>query len=337
MMVRLKWKFSILITFAFFYGVFCTQVFAQEIAKQASRLPLVSISLTDKAAYPEDVTVFDGNMYVSSIADGSVKEINLTTKEERVFIAPSIDEFNSAWGIKINPKTGQLIVVMNQMYDFNPEHAKSGVVRAYNLKSGKLEKTWSMPEKFVGNSIDFDNKGNIYIGDIGPNARIIKIDLRNDKVKTWAQDKQWKQGGFGLGGMVFNKKDGFYAAHAGKLWFVKMNDNSTASAAKEVVISGMIDKTGKNSVASDGMVWAGDNTIYFAENDAMLPGANGILHKIILEGEAVGSNSNVVTGLKDPSGVYFYNGNVYVAESQLGHIFKVDKGEPDQPFVIKVY
>lgn len=323
-----------------FAGSFALEALGEEkkgISHSNTLAPVISLVMEGENVYPEDVTVNGGRMYVSSIADGSVREIELLTRQEKMLIPPAKNQFNSAWGIKVHPKTGQLIVVMNQKYNFKPENAKAGRIQSYNLKTGKLEKSWEMPESFVGNAVDFDHNGNIYVGDIGPKTRIIKIEPIKDKVSVWAQDQQWNQNGFGMGGMVFNKKDGFYAAHKGKLWFIKMNADGTAAPAEEVEIAGLINVKGQSSVASDGMVWADDNTLYYAENDAMVPGANGILHKIVLSDETHGDNTNIVLGLKDPSGVYFYNDRIFVAESQLGHMFKTDEGKPTLPFAVTVY
>ena len=193
----------------------------------------------------------------------------------------------------------------------------------------------------MGNSIDIDNSGNYYIGDIGPDTRIIKIDPNTNEVTTWADDSQWTDGGFGTGGMVWNESDGFYVAHAGALWYVPQNMDGTAGAAEAVSLTGTTAIDGSNAVNADGMTWAGNNTLFYAENDAFVPGWAGIVHRIELEDATTGVNSNYIEGINDCSGVYFGNFEgqdyLYVGESQFGVAFGVNFVPPSNPFCVKTY
>lgn len=96
-----------------------------------------------------------------------------------------------------------------------------------------------------------------------------------------------------------------------------------------------------NPVFSDGMTWAGDNTIYCCQNDAQQAGSTGIVYKIALSDPTTGSLSEFKTGLKDPSGVtkITFDNNKYllVNESQFGHVLGVETGNPNFPFRVLVY
>ena len=288
-------------------------------------------------AFPEDVIEYNDFLYTSNYFNGSITQKNLTTGEISMFAPPAEDDFNSAWGLRVDQANNRLLSIANRFYDFNPANAQAGKVNAYDIATGSLVGSWDLPGACVGNAIEIDNNGNYYVGDIGPDTRIIKIDPNNNEVTTWADDSQWTDGGFGTGGMVWNKSNGFYVAHAGSLWFVPQNDDGTAGEAAEVSLTGTTAIDGSGAVNADGMTWAGDNTIFYAENDVFTPGWNGIIHRIELSNATTGANANYIEGINDCSGVYFSGNTLYVNESQFGVAFGVNFVPTSNPFCVKTF
>ena len=290
-----------------------------------------------EVAFPEDVTTYEGFLYTSNYFNGAITKKDLLTGEITEFSPPATDIYNSAWGLRVDKNRNQLLSIANQFYDFNPANASAGKVNAYDLATGDLVNTWDLPSKCVGNAIDIDKNGNYYIGDIGPDTRIIKIDPIDNIVTTWADDAQWTDGGFGTGGMVFNQEDGFYVAHAGALWYVPLEADGTAGMAVNVNLTGTTAIDGSTTINADGMAWAGANTIFYAENDVFVPGYQGIVHRITLSDAINGTNSNYLTGINDCSGVFFEDNTLYVNESQFGVAFGVNFVPTSNPFCVKTY
>ena len=292
-------------------------------------------------AFPEDVTAHDGFLYTSNYFSGAITRTELATGESSIFVAAATDVYSSAWGLRVDAANNRLLSIANQFYDFNPDNAQAGKVNAYDLSSGNLVGSWDLPTACVGNSIDVDNDGNYYVGDIGPDTRIIKIDPTTNEVTTWADDSQWTDGGFGTGGMVFNKEDAFYVAHAGALWYVPLNEDGSAGTAVTVSLTGTMAIDGSATVNADGMVWAGANTIFYAENDVFVPGHNGIIHRVELSDATNGTNSNFIQGINDCSGVFFDSFEeqdyLYVNESQFGVAFGINFVPTSNPFCVKSY
>ena len=139
-------------------------------------------------AFPEDVTAHDGFLYTSNYFSGAITRTELATGESSIFVAAATDVYSSAWGLRVDAANNRLLSIANQFYDFNPDNAQAGKVNAYDLSSGNLVGSWDLPTACVGNSIDVDNDGNYYVGDIGPDTRIIKIDPTTNEVTTWADD-----------------------------------------------------------------------------------------------------------------------------------------------------
>ncbi|MEL6252705.1 MAG: T9SS type A sorting domain-containing protein [Bacteroidota bacterium] len=293
------------------------------------------------AAFPEDVTEHNGFLYTSNYFNGSILQKNLSTGELLEFAPVAVDSFNSAWGLRVDVANNRLLSIANQFYDFNPANAKAGKVNAYDIANGNLLASWDLPAGCVGNSIEIDNDGNYYVGDIGPDTRIIKIDPVTNIVSIWADDSQWTDGSFGTGGMVWNQSDGFYVAHAGFLWLVPQNSDGSAANAIQVNLSGTMAIDGSATVNADGMTWAGSNKIFYAENDVFTPGHRGIVHLVELSDSISGTNTNFIEGINDCSGVYFSDfggeNTLYVNESQFGVPFGVNFVPTSNPFCVKTF
>jgi hypothetical protein len=283
---------------------------------------------------PEDVAVNGSTAYVSNIADGSVIRLDLNRAGAvSSFIPAAEGAYRSAWGLKVVADKNWLLVIQNQPYDFNPAHAKAGRLSAFDLTSGAKVRSWALPEGLVGNAVDLDAGGNIYLGDIGPAPRIVRIDPATDKITTWASGAPWKAGGFGLGGMAYSGS-GFYVAHDNVLWYLAQNADGSAAAPQAVKIAG------DPVIFADGLRWTGSGLIY-AENDALVAGAHGVVYKVEFSSPTTATRTALQTGLRDPSGVETATvggkTSLLVAESQLGYAFGVDQGEPSRPYQIKVF
>lgn len=297
---------------------------------QATTLPE---TIVVESGPPEDIVADGETAFVSSIADGSITKLDLTNEgEASVFVPAANDAYTASWGLRILRKKGWLLSVQNKPYDFNPEHAQAGRVVAFDLATGKRAKTWDLPQQTVGNSVDVDDAGNIYVGDIGPNARIVKIDPSTDDVSVWAKSDDWVDGGFGIGGMVFNGT-GFYAAHNNLLWHVGLVDGGEAAEPVSVKIAG------NPVIFADGMAWV-DGGVVYADNDVLVPGSHGALYRVEFDSATSAKRSTIRDGMTDPSGVAAAEvgdkSYLLVNESQLGFAFGVDQGKPSLPYKINV-
>jgi hypothetical protein len=299
-------------------------------AVKPTSLP-ASLSIGETA--PEDIAVGGTSAFVSNINDGSVLKLDLANGgAASSFIPAATDAYKSAWGLRVVTGKNWLLSIQNQPYDFNPAHALAGRVAAYDLTTGAKLKSWNLPAQMVGNSVDVDKAGNMYVGDIGPKPRIVKIDAISGEVTTWAASPQWVDGGFGIGGMVFNGT-GFYAAHNNVLWYVGINADGSSVAPQAVKIEG------NPVIFADGMAWTDDGIVY-AENDVLVPGAHGTVFRVTFSGPTTATRTVIQTDLRDPSGVAAVNvngkGYLLVNESQLGFAFGVDKGQASKPYRVLV-
>jgi len=278
---------------------------------------------------PEDITADGDRAFVSNLTDGSVTRIDLANGgAASIFVPPATDSYSSAWGLRIVPSKNWLLSIQNPPYDFNPAHAGTGRVVAFDLDTGTKIKSWDLPADTVGNSLDVDKSGNIYVGDFGPHTRIVKIDAQTNAVSIWATDSRWVDNSFGFGGLVYSGT-GLYAAHDNKLWFIAIHSDGTPAAPAVVSIAG------NPVIFADGMTWTGSG-IDYSYNDLFVAGNHGVAYRVDFSDPTTGVQTVLETDLADPSGMTTatVNGKTYllVNESQLG-----EAGPPDLPYVVKTF
>ncbi len=295
--------------------------------------------------WPEDVIVHGDRVFVSNFVHGGIDVFDLSSPAEgsMAFVeGPGEGLLTSWWGLKADPARDRILVAVNAFYGFDGNVAAPCEVRAYDATTAELLGSWTLPEGTVGNSLAVGGDGRYYVGDIGPTARIVRIDPDSDAVDVWKEDAvQWDAaqfGGFGLGGMDWDGQGGFYAVFGGQLWYLPMLEDGMAGELQTVALTSGGQPFGP--VQADGMSWAGNGTLYYAQNDAFQPGANGVLYQVDLQGAVQGTVQVVRDALKDPSGVFVaaIDGARYVLvnESQYGHLFQVDEGGPTLPFRVLV-
>lgn len=292
-------------------------------------------------AWPEDVAVFGNRVFVTNFVSGGIQTYDLEMRPgvAEVFVPGPVEgNLKSFWGLRPVPAKGWLLAVANINYALDNMVSEPGVVHAYDIETGAEVAAWTLPVGTVGNSIDVDLQGNIYVGDVTQAGRIVKVDPETDAVTVWKDNSDWGQGQFGIGGMVFDGEDSLYATVQGGIWRVPVEPNGDAGEpVKLALVDG--DDVVLTDVKADGMAMADPSTIYFAQNDVFAAGAHGVVFKLALTGGDAGTVTPFAQDLTDCSGVAFATvqdtGYLFVNESQFGHLFKVDPGPPG-PFRVLV-
>ncbi|TCI91089.1 hypothetical protein [Tenacibaculum sp. M341] len=301
-----------------------------------TKTPLVipsNLSIADNTFFPEDIIIVDGKLFASGFGDGSVKSFDLTkeqaTEEE---FAPAETGYPQAWGFTSD---GNVLLSNINNLNFTTFQGEGSKLIEYNISTGAKSGEWEYPLGTTAQSVQIVN-GKYYAGDFST-PRIFKVDPVTNAVTNWLTPdaSAWDPTKGGLGGMIYNGKDAFYVAQGGKLWYIPITSNGDAGTVQEVTVSGIAE------IDIDGISWDGNNTIYYATNDASL-GSNdgGVVYKVVLSDATTGEGSVVKSGLFNPSGVWYLsdNGNeyVFVAESQLGVFFGVTQEMPFNIEIIKL-
>lgn len=265
---------------------------------------------------PEDVLVYKNKVYVSGFGDGTIQKFDLTKSTPTAEEIISTNANNpSRWGLAVDERKQTLLNIANVNYAFDGSVPAPAKVFAYKLSDNSQVSSWTLPDGTVGNSIVAVN-GYYYISDIGPNTRIIRLNPNTGEmvIKT---DILWPSLGFGFGNLIY-ANNGLYGGVNSKMWFIPIDVKGNFGTVSEV--------NGLSNVFSDGMAWAGDNTFYYAENDALNPLNVGKVWTVSLTSNitATAALTSKVTNngsLNNPSGVFFTKINkqkyLFVNESQL--------------------
>lgn len=296
--------------------------------------PVALPSKIDLGAFiPEDLVVRGDTAYVSSLIDASIYRVDLKQGGAVSRFAPAqAAPYTAGWGVKVHEQRQWLLSLQNQPYDFAPQNARTGRLVAYGLSTGAVDRTWTLPDGMVGNSVVVDGQGMIFVGDIGPEPRIVRIDPATGTVSVWAADAAWKRGSFGIGGMAV-VGNSLYASHDNRLWHIGRNADGSAAAAQPVSVEG------DPVIFADGMTAAGAS-LYYAENDLFTPGAKGVAYRIDFTAPTRAVRSVVATGLFDPSGIAVatQGGKDYllINESRLGFAVGTEQGSAPGPYQLAV-
>lgn len=289
-----------------------------------------SLSINDKDFFPEDVVYANKTIYVSGFGDGTIKAFDLMEENPMAKeFAAKQEGYFSSWGLATDGKV-VLNIVNNPNFGDIMNNGASKLV-AYNT-SGVKTAEWDLPANTIGNSVQIVD-GKYYVCDWNPTARIIQIDPKTNTVNPawYTNTTEWDPTKGGLGGVIYNENGGFYIAQNGKFWYLPIS-NGTPGALQEVRISGI------ENIDADGITWAGNNTLYYAENDATdTSGANGKVYKVVFNNTTTATGTVFKSGLNDSSGVWFFEANnkdyLIVLESQIGVFFG---NSIDLPFNIQI-
>lgn len=286
------------------------------------------LSISNAQFFPEDIAVYDNKVYVSGYGDGSIQKFDITqTSATAQQIASAEGNYTASWGLRVDESKGTLLNLANAPYYFNGTVSAPCKVNAYKLSDNSKINSWTLPSNTVGNSIIVAN-GYYYIGDIGPNPRIIRLDP-NTGTTTIKTDPLWAATGFGFGGIVYGN-NGIYGSLNGKLWYVPIDANGNFGTVSKVA--------GVSNVYADGMTWAGNNTIYYCENDAQNPANVGKVWKVSLSSNTAGTVTLASIpnngSLNNPSGIFYKEINnkkyLFVNESQIFNT-------PTLPFKVNIF
>lgn len=288
-----------------------------------------SFSITDENFFPEDIVIGDNKLFVSGLGDGTLKSFDLTqTDPTATNFADAEDGFAQSWGVATNG-TVLLNILNNPNFADLTDNGASKLVE-YDIATKTKTKEYMLPST-ISNSVQIVD-GKYYVCEWSPTPRIMEIDPATGSVnENWFTSSEWDASISGLGGVIYNGTDAFYLSQGNKLWYLPVS-NGTAGTLEEVTISGI------DAVDADGITWDGNNTIYYATNDAGDPADNGTVYKVVLSDKTTATGSVLIDGLKDTSGVWFTSNDgknyVLIIESQMGQLFGTSTLE--LPFNIRV-
>lgn len=274
------------------------------------------IILPGNAFYPEGIAKAGSDLYVGSLANGSVEHSTVTRADTTTLISSDaaidqavgliVGDDGTLWVCSSNISTGEAPTIMGfdrSTGDLVASHAFSG-------NAGFC------------NDIAFDGDGNLYATDtLG--GRVVRVAaaelLSNSEPEDWSTDPilAVPPGQFGLNGIVVDG-DYVYAVTYGNgdLFRISLATGEAEAVALPAALSG-----------ADGLERLGPNKLLVVE------GFLGSLTQIDVTGTSA-TMQTVASGFDFPSTVAVEGTTAWVVESQLDHLLGLDSDPPTTPFHI---
>lgn len=289
------------------------------------------LTISDSNFYPEDIVVNHNMAYVSGFGDGTIRVFDLADEAPTaVNFAAAEEGYMQRWGLTSHKDV--LLSIVNNANFMGGENGPSKLIE-YSIKDGSKTGEWELPSSTIGHTVSIVD-GKYYVSDFA-NPRIIEVDPETGDVNgEWFTSSQWDPSIDGnLGGVIYDKKGGFYAYLGFKIWYLPIKKGEPGEL-QEVSISGL----DTEQINVDGISWDRRNChLYYASNDAMDPANSGTVYKLEFTDKTTAEGSVVATGLNDSSGLWYSKSSdgafLMVCESQFGALFGLS--ELDGPFSIK--
>ena len=288
-----------------------------------------NLTVTDQTFFPEDIVVENNVAYVSGLGDGSIRMFDLTTANPTAMtFAEAEVGYGQAWGLKSD---GTVLLSLLNNADFGGGMSGPAKLVAYNLASGVKIGEWDLPSGAIGHTVSIVD-GKYYVGDFGQ-PRIFEIDPASNTVNdNWFSSTQWDPAISGMGGIIYNGTDGFYASQGNKLWYLPISGGQPGTL-QEVSVSGL------ETIDADGISWNGvSNTLYYTTNDTGDPANVGTVYSVVFSDAINAVGTEIANGLDDTSGLWYFTSNakryLFVIESQFGALFGLNDYEA--PFNINI-
>ena len=273
------------------------------------------VQVGDGKVFPESFAATpDGTLYAGSISMGVIfKAAPGATKAEK-FIDKPADGPGAVLGVYADAKGGTLWACYSDLAIFGGKAGLPAVVRSYDLESGSLEQSYTLPDGSFCNDVTTGPDGSHYVADTA-GARILKIRPNSTTLDAWLADKALA----GVDGISFSPDGKLYAnsVSAGTLMRVDINDDGTPGKVTPLTTSAPLK-------GPDGMRFGSDGVLYLAENGA------GQADAVAIKDDTA-TITPVITGLDAPTAVDKPGPQLFVLEA------KVDKmQDPNEagPFYI---
>ncbi|MEM7344093.1 MAG: hypothetical protein AAF485_07610 [Chloroflexota bacterium] len=292
-----------------------------------------NIDLVGDAFYPEGVTTDGRSVFVASFISGEIQRVDLESGESTTLVEAGVDGVIAGWGLFYD-EANDLVLSCGNTSGFGEPPTTPNVVRAVNPETGDITQSWALPDGAICNAVTVDNKGNIYLSNVGLAADIIRIDRATDTVSIWAADARWpNDSGFGLAGAIFDEQNSVYTHFGGGFFRIPINEDGSAG---EAIQQRIVDVEGNETAIPgvDGLAWAGNNTMLSTNTDFQ-NGGSEVVRLIAIGSETLVVDS-VFNDIHHAASIAIDGSTVYVTDAQfLNSLFQ--QAPPDLPFQVKAF
>lgn len=290
---------------------------------QAQGAP-ADIPINGTRVFPESITSdAAGNLYNSSVAGTIYRTVPGGTSAEPWIVPSGANGLTSLLGVLADDRQGTLWACNNPGFGAPAPPGAVSSIKAFDLKTGKLEATYNFPagKPAACNDIAVDADGAVWASETA-SGRIVTIPEGGDALVLFAEAQEL----VGIDGIAFADDGTLYINNVRSHLFQRVNRNADGSYAGITTLT-LNDKLN----GPDGLRSIGGNKFLQAEG----PGGRVALI------EASGDSATVTpikTGLDSSPAVTRVGKVGYATEGKIGYLFDPALRDKDPgPFVIRAF
>ena len=269
-----------------------------------------TLLLPGRDFFPESITAApNGALFVSSLTTGAIVRVAPGSSTPTTFVRAGVNVGTA--GVMADPDRNVLWACAVDLSFATPSK-----LRAFDLRTGELEASYSLPEGALCADIALA-RGNVYVTDTA-GGRILRLsNAGGGTLEVWSNDPQLARGAFlKINGIAFDGHRTFYTTNysTGELFAVRIAPGGAAEPAVPIPLDAPLTNP-------DGIRWH-DGYLYIADN------ARGLLRV----DPRTGATSLIDDRLDQPSSLVFVGDTVWITE---GQVLRLQAGQlPNLPFKV---
>jgi len=278
------------------------------------------ITIPGQGIFPESLSSSaDGRVFIGGIGSRSIFMAKAGASAAETWIPADSDAALGVYGVFADEKNGTLWACFSSQKGAD-DTATESVLRAFDLKTGKLKARYLMPKGAFCNDIAVGADRTAYVSDSG-NMEIDRLVPGSDHLEAWATGGAFgPKGGILDGISVLGNRVFVNVLLTDKLFVVPIGADGKAGAVAEVKLDRAINHP-------DGMRSFGSDSLLMIEG-----GGAGRLSLVKISGGS-GHLTTLHEGYpQGPVAVTAVGKTAYVLEGQLSIHFGPNPGAPTQPF-----
>jgi sugar lactone lactonase YvrE len=269
----------------------------------------------DGPVFPESITgTSDGSLFTSSVGMGRIFKAAPGATEASEWSAKQSNGPQSILGVLADQRTGTLWACYSDMALSKGDSGQPAVLRAFDLSSGKVKKSYQLPAQSFCNDIATTSNGTVYATDTH-GGRIMRLAAGAKQLATWLQDKRL----VGVDGIALGEDGWMYLTNVKSNGLFKLAVAGDGKPGEMIAL-----KTSEPVKGPDGLRAGRNGHLYLAENAA------GKVDELTVNGDQV-TVKTIKSGYDAPTSTTTHGDTLYVVEAKIQ---KYGKGGRASPFYV---
>lgn len=287
-------------------------VLAPDAHANPPQVPRITVG-DHQPVFPESITSgADGTIYTSSVGLGVIFKAAPGAKIATAWTQKAAQGPQSILGVRVQPNAGLIWACYSDMKLSKGNTGQPAVLRAIDLKTGKVKQSYAMPAESFCNDIAFGKDGSVYVTDTH-NGEILRVAKGSNQMAKWFSDSRLK----GVDGIAFGAHGALYLTNVttNKILRLPLKGDGQPGTLAAVKLTGSLK-------APDGLRPGPNGVLYVAEN------ADGQVDLLRFSSPTAAVVEPVAGGFTGPTGMTQHGATLYVTAAKINLYGKQSNPSP---------